>query len=1094
MRIKLISILLTAVIIIGAIPVLTYADGDTALAEKGEFTYTLTSDPDTGTPPLYPGVPDGFGSPDSNGRIWTDKSVSINDDHFDVNLKVLAQEYISSYGSVETHSIAADVVLVLDFTSSMLRYKVPKGNGEVTRMEALIDSVNEAIDIITETNPNNRIQVYYYYGSTSSPTAKCIMPLGHYTSTSATDSTVSKYMVFTNQSSGNTYRANISSSPNLKKDGESFSFSENTGTGTNTQFGIVKGVNGLIDSINAETDKSTERKPYVILLTDGEPTWASKNWDKTDDSSLKSTTVSYTTQAYSSTSTNHNNSIVSALTILSASIMRDRLKQAYVDYNGKDLGVEWFNIGLGVNEEADYTGCLINPAFLKDVSATNANTNGILQSQKVKYYLDPPNEDWGAKTHTEKNYAADYNYVYPNEKDGYVTFADTYEVLNNAFTTLANIIRLGSMEYTVPIVNHEGSGQESSDVEFTDVIGEGMFVTDITLKPNGSAPVQGSDEDGDGVYTFEGYETTVTVTEDANGQQTLVWRLPAREVSMYIFANREDVTNGEYIAADPTVLTYGVDFTNDIEYGPAYTNAFDSNDNPLTTVTYEIPGDNDYYFNVTKDPTTHNFLHSSLKHNLDSETEKSDNITGSAENSHAYEYTAIHDGMSDSSATVNGLLGNNGKATFYSRKNEIDISVEKVWLDKDGDVITDFSQLPEIEVTLYRKADDSIVEETVQVIQLNNSNSFASGPYTLPIRDSNDKRYTYYIKETGKPDNYYIEHISTPLRALDGTLTVTNREYPESGAVLVKKQWQNKIGGEIADTSKLPEVDINLKRHVKILTPIKHKVTILVSDPNTTFTQYQREFYVPHGADISFSLRIYIRSGYNTAKIYLGEDTIASSAKQYNTDYAYNATDPFTNGPSVNINNRWCRETNALQVVENITEDITLNYVSSTAINTRDFPITRNGNVINPYMIRELSMTPPDVTATTATDADDQEYESLSLSFYNDWQQVTGLVLSEPDKTNPEITYAYTYYVEEEDVPDGYTVIYSDNNAAGVTGGIITVTNRSTSPIAPLPTTGGRGIRSSPRIIGISLSAAAVISGFMYMLLPDFRKKRKRAR
>ncbi|MBR3619959.1 MAG: hypothetical protein IKN56_00510, partial [Clostridia bacterium] len=143
MRRKLISILLTAVIIIGAIPVLTYADGDTALAEKGEFTYTLTSDPDTGTPPLYPGVPDGFGSPDSNGRIWTDKSVSINGDHFDVNLKVLAQEYISSYGSVETHSIAADVVLVLDFTSSMLRYKVPKGNGEVTRMEALIDSVNE---------------------------------------------------------------------------------------------------------------------------------------------------------------------------------------------------------------------------------------------------------------------------------------------------------------------------------------------------------------------------------------------------------------------------------------------------------------------------------------------------------------------------------------------------------------------------------------------------------------------------------------------------------------------------------------------------------------------------------------------------------------------------------------------------------------------------------------------------------------------------------------------------------------------------------------------------------------------------------------
>ncbi len=1076
MRKRIISILLIALIVSGALPFIS-SSADTGTAEKGEYTYTLSSDPDTGT------VPDGFGTISNNGRIWTDKSVSVNDDHFDVNLKVLAQEYISSYGSSETTSIAADVLFILDFTTSMYNNSdVEKDDGtRVTRLSAMVDAANEAIDIITQTNPNNRIKLVRFSGSGTSCVnyTKEFMPLAHYTSSSTSEDTKDKYIRLSGSRS-------VASSSTLLKDGETFSFSEQAQSGTCTQYGIVAGAKSFVDDINAETDNSIERRPYVIMLTDGEPTLASKNWNSETLSDLRNNTIT-------TSSGGDRNELFATGAILSAAIWRDRIADAYEEYNndGKEIDVQWFNIGLGVDEPTDpddpsYTACLLNPYYMVGVEGRNGY--GTTSPEKIKYYMGQP--DWAPKV-TEKDYSADGNYTYINEGDGYVTFANTYSVLMNAFVTLANIIKMGSMEYTIPIVNHEGSGEQSSDVEFTDVIGEGMFVTDITLKQNGKPPVTGVDEDGDGTYTFTGYDTTVTLTEDDSGQQTLVWRLPAKEVAMFTFANREDVTNGEYIAADPTVLTYGVDFTNDIEEGPAYTNAFDQNMVPLTTVTYEIPGDNDYYFNVVKDEL-HNFVSSTIKPGLDGYTAKTDNTTSTAPDSHSYAYTAMNEGTANSSATVNGLLGNNGKATFLSRKENIEITVEKKWEDKEGTLITDTSGLPVITVDLCRMADDSHHEEVVQEVRLSNSNNY-SQTYTLPIRDPNDKRYTYYIKENC-PDGYYVADISSPLRAYDGTLTLTNRELPDEGVLSVKKQWTNKIGAEIADTSSMPAVNIKLKRHVEVLTPLKHTVTIYVSDPNKSFTEYQRQFIVPDGTVITFTPRIYIRSNYSTATISLSQNggdpvTVTSDYSQVRNANAY-TDDPFVYGASVNHNNRWCRETVEQQFT--VTDDLTLNYISSVAINTRDFPYTRNGNVIYPYMILDLSKTEPAAVDYSVSQGEDELYESFSLSYYNEWQKTIGdLILSKPDSVNPEIIYNYKYFIEETtDVP-GFTASYSENNTEGVTGGVITVTNKSNSAIGPLPETGGKGETNIP-LIGVSFVAIALPALIFSELVPRYRKKRKR--
>lgn len=1054
MRRRFISVLLSVAFVLGTIPVLKMTTAaDTGTAVKGEYTYSLSADPDTGT------VPSGFGTVENNGRIWTDKSVAVNGDHFDVNLKVLAQEYISTYGTAETSSIAADVLMIFDMTTSMSSSLSGSGN----RLEGLVDAANVAIDIITSTNPNNRINIYNYGGTSSTATVNEILPLAHYTSTSTAEGTADKYLVY----SSNTIRL----SSTLQKDGEDYrpnpsSFSEIRGTGT--QYGIAESTERFLENINNETDNTIRRKPYVILMTDGEPTWVGKKWYTDDATELRTGTIT-------STSGGDRNELMALATILTAAYNRDKIEEAYTAYNnGAQSDVEWFNIGLGIEEPTDadsasYTACMLDPNFLLNAEPVK-KADGGTTAEVIKYYLTQP--DW-APAYTAKDYSADNNYFYINEGDGYVTFANTYAVLMNAFTTLAEIIQQGSQQYTIPIVNHEGSGENSTDVVFTDVIGEGMYVTDVTLKPDKAQPVTGVD-DGNGNYTFQGYSTTVTVTEDGNGQQTLVWNIPANEVAMFTFADRENVTNGEYISADPTVLTYGVDFSNDIEEGPAYTNAFDDNGNPLTTVTYEIPGDNDYYFDVVHDDL-HNFVSSTMKTDNDEITPKTDNTTQSATDSSSYVYTAYNDGTENSSAAVQGKLGNNGKASFLSRKNEIEITVEKKWEDSTGAPIDNTSSMPIVNVTLYRMADDSDVEETVKYIQLSNSNGY-SETNTLPVRDENDKRYTYYIKEDC-PDGYYISEISAPLRAMDGTLSVTNTEFPDEGVVAVKKVWRNKVGGAV-DAASMPAVQMQLKRHVTKTLPNTHTVTVTLSGDNGSGTIYTFPVQtVDSGSTISFTVRGYIRrqNAAQNASIKLNNATVSSS---YGQDYYY--TDPVNQTGRISNNRFYYRETATQTFV--VTEDLNLDYTCSATLNTS----TITG--YDPCQLLNISVTPPD-NPIGEPEEYDEDYETITLNNRNGWTKVfENLTLSEFD-LDTGATYTYKYFIEEiSDIP-GFTVSYSDNNTDGITGGVLTVSNTSTANIPVLPQTGGGG---SHRVVltGVCvtvMSAAVLFYGF----IPVGRKKRR---
>ncbi len=698
MKKKILAIILTIAIIIGAVPIISLADGNTSYyGGNSQYIYEMTADKDTGSLTETELEDLGFGNRTNDGMVWTDKSVTPDGGGFNVTLRALSQEYVSSVSSVSYKPApAADVVFVLDFTGSMKNSTINNDDGTKygTRLKALVDATNEAIDVIVHANKYNRIAVYVFGGGNgkTSMTVANLLPINYYWnsmdgskySTSTTVASTDKYLIYNSDNS-------VSTSTNLQTrstaDATPTSYTQtkqSTISGTCTQYGIANSISQFISAADlSNMSKDRERKPFVIMMTDGEANSASTNWNTDTASDLSKNTTDTTCQ-------------LEAYTILTAAYWKDKLQDAYDSFNKSiaddtdDLSVQWFNIGLGVTESAtDATSCLINPELLKDTKSSSSGTD----NQKIKYYLEQYAENYNTK-----DYYTNDAYIYPSSGDGYVQFANTYEVLMKAFQTLAKIIKDDSNDYFRPIVTEEkgtGSSESASSekgITFTDAIGEGMYVdpAKITLTPDGESPITGTYNAETGVCTFSGYKTTVTITEK-DGQQTLVWFLPTTEVAMFTMIDRDSIAELKASAmkpADPTALTYKVY----VKDGSAindyvYTNAFDSSKTPLTTVEYDITYDNPYYYDVTtgaltvegSDTAVQIYKSSKPKAeylNQTITTNKTENTTSSSDILSSYFYSYNGDPNADSSGsglnedevgtgsstTCKGVLGNNGRA------------------------------------------------------------------------------------------------------------------------------------------------------------------------------------------------------------------------------------------------------------------------------------------------------------------------------------------------------------------------------------------------------------------------------------------------
>ncbi len=619
---RLLSVLLSISLIFQIVAFFTVtADSELQRYYAGIGDYTVTLQADSAT---YV-APSDFGTISGNGKVWTDKSVAVKQDRFEVTLSALAQEYISESHQNATSSVAADVVMVLDLSGSM-EYDITLNNTTMTRTKAMVKAVNEALEIILRANQNNRVLIYTYQSDSNgrAPVTNELLPLGHYTNSSWTDEELfvnnsGKYFSYSTNSSADV----ISSADNLKKDGASFAKkSLSTASGTCTQHGIFKGVQALATAIGQES-KSVDRKPYIMLFTDGAPGNATREWYNPG-----STGCSFSHE-------NNGSATITALSVLSASYMKNTLDTAYRTYNGKNLGIEWFNIGLGVGSNELGT-LFLQPATIAEGASDNAES---VQTEIATY--------------TSGQYAAyaDYASRYAYTVDTYIV--DSGDDLQDAFTELAGRIEEETKTITSPIVSVEGA---TSDLTFTDTIGAGMSVSNICLHPDRDTEIFGIANGN--TYSFNGYDMTATVTTDVYHRSVLTWNIPADELAIFAFANRSDPADGVYIAVDPIRLTYDVQVTDPDAYEGVtlYSNA-------SATAEFGVPGDNTYYYEADGTMKSAPFAAQS----------KVQNNTGITDYYATYAANQLQNG-----ANIIVTLGNNGKITpsVHLDKNAEDSVVE----------------------------------------------------------------------------------------------------------------------------------------------------------------------------------------------------------------------------------------------------------------------------------------------------------------------------------------------------------------------------------------------------------------------------------
>jgi len=295
---------------------------------------TKVADPDTSSHMGFNDMP-GF----HDGRIWIDKSVvtGTGADDFTITLSALSQSFYITDGYV----IPADTTFIIDVSGSMYQESI----GGRPRIAALVEALNEAIGILMDANPQNRVAVVAYGGISGGYSRVVdVLPLGR--PPLMPDAT---YYFSYRHAGGTSHYVDVHTTNRLTD-------SVLVQGSTPTQRGIYNGANILIsagdltiDALDAagepvfDTDGVTPlkvtRKPNIILMTDGEPTMAWNDY-------LFSSAPTNENQAYGDGSFGETG--VSLLTILTAA-HRKRLVQNHYFRDNPDhaLAENAANEGVG---------------------------------------------------------------------------------------------------------------------------------------------------------------------------------------------------------------------------------------------------------------------------------------------------------------------------------------------------------------------------------------------------------------------------------------------------------------------------------------------------------------------------------------------------------------------------------------------------------------------------------------------------------------------------------------------------------------------------------------------------------------------------
>ncbi|WEK54177.1 MAG: InlB B-repeat-containing protein [Candidatus Cohnella colombiensis] len=751
----------------GMLPTSMWADTSGAqLNGLSNYVVELSSDPSTSARPST------FGTASDDGRVWADKSVSVNGTQFDVTLSALAQEYVRTTTTEVRAQAAADVAMVLDMSGSMTDVRITK----------MKNAVNKGIETIMAANPRNRIGIYYY-GLATGSNVGTLFPLASYSTSDTGDKSAAVDRYVTSNAQTITRKAGVTQKYLDGATGTTTLLTISTSLGTATQYGLYTAINALKTDITPRPKSSadTERAPYVLLLTDGEANRAYPNWYNSPPDG--------TEQAGSGA---NGTAAISALTILSAAKLKAELTQAYsVHSGGKDA--VWFNVAFGLDEGDNLATAILKPSKL----ASDATTN-----LKSVYTSLTSLTNSAPAAYKKYGIGGTPGYVYANEYIYFVA-ADDLTKVDEAMGALAGLVEAATQEKIIPFEQTNGSG-EPLNLVVTDVLGIGM---ELKTAPQ-MGTVTGTVKSTSGSVTTYGFADMDTTVVYNSATREVKWIIPPKEVPLITFSSRKTPTPGSYSNPNllPVKLTYSVGLKDAYASDTMYSNEY-AGAGVATATTHFIPlVDNPYYYkNISN--VGGNFVSTpkQIGSDIPSSVSKSSNTTGTATASYAYEWDV--EGADNVFITK---LGNNGE---IAPKMKIEVTPTSSTVSAGGNAtyritVTNLTGSTISNVIVKNVLPSGLTFVTGSMKEDSVAKSSATFPYTIgsvPAGGSVELTFEATVPSNATAGTEYINDIAT-ITSVGGTslstpATVTSDKVTVAATlsprVTIKLDGANYIGQSV---------------------------------------------------------------------------------------------------------------------------------------------------------------------------------------------------------------------------------------------------------------------------------------------------------
>lgn len=439
------------------------------------------------------------------GKSVSTQSVTVNGQNVPLsdpdNFLVTITQTAQVMGLSSETSVPVDVVFVLDTSGSM----------EGDRAKSMVNAANAAIKSLMEANKDNRVSVVAFssaaarwngewtdwgQGTSNGAAANVLSPLAHYDDNTATattaDDAASNHLRWANSSG----TASTNGAYLLGRGSGSVSAGYRRGNhedagGTNIHAGIALGAQQLMKvtdtTVTYEGGTTINRMPFIVVLSDGAPTFASSSTDWYNPSQ--------TAQNGDGSNAYTGNGFLAALT---AAYYKGAITDHYYGSsadNSNRCNIYTIGVSVGNNTLANLT---LNPKENFNANATGNGHGGRFASYWSSYNRNDLTNGFTVEVNDDQNFrlsnttiSATKNFVTGKNANGTVMYSEgTGITYNDGFYSATQtsqiagifddiVAEISKKAISAPTKVDSYGADFSGYVTFTDPIGEYMEVKDM---------------------------------------------------------------------------------------------------------------------------------------------------------------------------------------------------------------------------------------------------------------------------------------------------------------------------------------------------------------------------------------------------------------------------------------------------------------------------------------------------------------------------------------------------------------------------------------------------------------------------------------